>query len=225
MPHTCRSALLAGASAIVLAPLSVAAQGTEDTDGVFLGELVLTATTDTSVQADGYVADFSQAATKSDQPLARTPQSVSVVTAQQIADTDAQTLGQALSYSAGVMGEPYGTDPRFDSPTVRGFSAASSQYVNGLRQLRHLGAPAYETYALQQVEVLRGPNSSLYGAGSPAGIINQVQKRAQDFDFGEIGIGFDSNGSKQVFFDVNTAPGRHAVFPPDRHWQGCQYAG
>ncbi|WP_136637119.1 TonB-dependent siderophore receptor [Pseudooceanicola onchidii] len=203
MKSPCRTALLAGASTLALAAVPAHAQ--DDTDAVSLDAIVVTATTDTAAQADGYVADYNQSATKSDTPLARTPQSVSVVTAQQIEDQNAQTLGQTLNYTAGVLGEPFGSDPRFDSPTVRGFEARGSQYVNGLRQLRYMGAPAYETYALQQVEVLRGPSSSLYGAGSPAGIINQVQKRAQGFDFGEVGIGFDSNGSSQLFFDFNAA--------------------
>lgn len=203
MTHARRTALMAGASTLALAASPLMAQ--ENQEVVDLNTIIVTATTDTSTQAEGYVAEYNQSATKSDTPLAKTPQSVSVVTAQQIEDQNAQTLGQALNYTAGVLGEPYGMDPRFDSPTVRGFEARGSQYVNGLRQLRYMGAPAYETYALQQVEVLRGPSSSLYGAGSPAGIINQVQKRAQDFDFGEVGLGFDNNGSKQVFFDFNTA--------------------
>ncbi|MDM7459311.1 MAG: TonB-dependent siderophore receptor, partial [Paracoccus sp. (in: a-proteobacteria)] len=123
----------------------------------------------------------------------------------QIVDQAARRLVHALNYSAGVVGEPSGADPRFDSPTIRGFEAGGAQYVNGLRQLRYMGAPAYETYGLQQVEVLRGPSSSLYGAGSPSGIINQVQKRAQSFDLNEIGLGYDSNGSRQVVFDINRA--------------------
>lgn len=198
-----RKALLAGASLLALAAAPALSQTEPQT--VDLDTIVVTATTHTTSQADGYVAEYNQSATKSDTPVARTPQSISVVTSQQIEDQNAQTLGQTLNYTAGVLGEPYGSDPRFDSPTIRGFEARGSQYVNGLRQLRYMGAPAYETYALQQVEVLRGPSSSLYGAGSPAGIINQVQKRAQSYDFGEIGLGFDSNGSKQVFFDVNSA--------------------
>ncbi|EGJ22931.1 TonB-dependent siderophore receptor [Cereibacter sphaeroides WS8N] len=193
-----RSMLLAGASTIALAPAALFAQ-----EAIELDAIVVTATTDVTTQADGYKADYNQSATKSDTPVAETTQSVSVVTAEQIRDQGAETLGQALRYSPGVLGDPYGVDPRFDSPTIRGFEARGSQYVNGLRQLRYMGAPAYETFALQQIEVLNGPNSSLYGAGSPAGIINQVQKRAQGFDFGELGVGLDDNGSRQSFFDWN----------------------
>ncbi|WP_405404689.1 TonB-dependent siderophore receptor [Paracoccus sp. Ld10] len=196
-----RILLLAGASALALSTgVAWSQQGAEP---ILLDPIVLTATADASVQADGYVGRQAQVATKSNTPVAETQQSISVVTSQQIDDQGAQTLGQALNYTAGVVGQPFGADPRFDSPTVRGFEAAGSQYVNGLRQLRDFGAPAFEVYGLQQVEVLKGPNSSLYGAGSPAGIINQVQKRAQDFDFSEVGLGYDSNDSAQTFFDMN----------------------
>ncbi|WCR00942.1 TonB-dependent siderophore receptor [Paracoccus aestuarii] len=199
-----RPILIAGASLLALLTAPVLAE--DSAEPTLLDGIVLTAASDATVQADGYVGAYAQSATKTDTPLAQVPQSVSVVTARQIADQGAQTLGQALGHTAGVLGQPFGADPRFDSPTLRGFEAGGSQYVNGLRQLRDLGAPAFETYGLQQVEVLKGPNSSLYGAGSPAGIINQVQKRAQDRDFGEVGLGLDSNGASQAFFDLNRAP-------------------
>lgn len=191
-------------SASVIA-LSVATTGyAQDLQGqIVLDPIVLTATTDTASASEGYVATYGQIATKSDTPLAETQQSVSVVTNQQMRDQGAENLGQALSYTSGVLGQPFGADARFNNPTFRGFSAESAQYVNGLRQFRYFGALAYETYGMQQIEVLRGPTSSLYGAGSPAGIINQVQKRAQSTDFGEIGIGYDSNNSAQLFFDMN----------------------
>ena len=207
MRPTSRVLALLGTSVIALTSSMAAAQEAvpETGETVVLDAITLTATSDTAVAADGYVATYNQVATKSDTPLAETQQSISVVTTQQMKDQGAETLGQALSYSAGVFSEPYGSDPRFDSPTIRGFEARSAQYVNGLRQLRYMGAPAYETYGIQQVEVLRGPSSSLYGAGAPSGIINQIQKRAQDHDFGEVGLGFDSNNSRQLFLDVNRA--------------------
>ncbi|MFB2595406.1 TonB-dependent siderophore receptor [Paracoccus sp. p4-l81] len=214
-----RRTLLAGVSLLALTP-AVAQEPA--TDAVTLKTIVLTATTDASVQAEGYVASQAQAATKSDTPIAETQQSVSVVTVDQIRDQGAASLGQALSYTAGVSGQPYGADPRFDDPVMRGFPSSAGQYVNGLRSLRTFGATGVETYGMQQIEVLKGPSSSLYGAGSPAGIVNQVQKRAQDADFGETGAGVDSNGGAEAYFDVNRAPtetlswrvtgiGRHSV--------------
>lgn len=203
MSQNFRAAVLLSASTIALAASPAFAQQTAEP--IVLDTITLTATSDASVQAEGFVSDYVQAATKSDTPVAEMQQSVSVITTSQIEQQGAENLGEALTYSAGVSGQPYGADPRFDSPNMRGFEARSAQYVNGLRQLRYLGAPAYETYGLQQIEVLKGPSSSLYGAGNPAGIINQVQKRAQDYDFGEAGVGYDSNDASQAFFDVNRA--------------------
>lgn len=199
-----RSAALLSCSILAI---SAATAGAQDlAQPIVLDEIALTATTDASVEPDGFVSGYAQAATKSDTPVAEMQQSVSVVTTSQIEQQGADSLGEALSYSSGVVGQPFGADPRFNAPTIRGFSSEQAQYVNGLRQGRLFGGVAYEIYGMQQVEVVRGPSSSLYGAGSPAGVINQVQKRAQSGDFSEAGIGVDSNGSKQVFFDVNRNP-------------------
>lgn len=215
MTQTPRVRRLAGTIALAGSGLLAAPQGFAQTaaaDGadaaggaVTLETVVLSATTDASVQADGYVGTLAQAATKSDTPVAEAQQSLSIVTVDQIADQGARTLGEALSYSAGVTPQAYGGDLRFDNPVVRGFDGARAQYVNGLRQGRYFGGVAYELYGMQQVEVVRGPASSLYGSGSPAGIVNQIQKRAQDHDFGEAGVGYGSHGSGKLFFDVNTA--------------------
>ncbi|MFC3170087.1 TonB-dependent siderophore receptor [Paracoccus fontiphilus] len=200
-----RSLLLASASALALScPVLAQDAGSPTTsdDSVFvLGDITLTVD-----DVAGYFANGAQA-TKSAVPISESQQSVSVVTEDQIEDQGARNLGEALSYTAGVVGQPFGIDPRFNNPTLRGFGTEKAQYVNGLRQGRFFGSVDYETYGMQQIEVLRGPSSSLYGAGMPAGIINQVQKRAQSTEFGEVGLGLDSNDGKQVFFDVNRAPG------------------
>ncbi|SEN25508.1 iron complex outermembrane recepter protein [Paracoccus alcaliphilus] len=195
-----RRALLLGASLIVLAHPALAQ---DDSGTTVLGVIEITADAARSVALDGYVATNSQVATKSNTPLAESQQSVSVVTNQQIRDQGAANLSQALSYTAGVSSQPFGADPRADEPIVRGFSSSHAQYVNGLRQGRYFGATNYELYGMQQVEVLRGPSSSLYGAGSPVGVINLVQKRAQDFDFNEVGLSYGSNDSRKLFFDLN----------------------
>ncbi len=200
-----RLAILASASSLALVSAGMAqdaatAAPAAGQDPVFvLGTIYLNAD-----DVDGYVAGGAQVS-KSTTPIAEQQQAVSVVTQAQIQDQGAQNLGQALGYTTGTVAEPFGSDPRFNEPFLRGFPSADAQYVNGLRQSRYFGATSYELYGMQQVEVLRGPSSGLYGAGQPMGVINQVQKRAQSADFGETGLGFDSNGSAQAFFDVNRA--------------------
>lgn len=199
-----RVTILAGVSSLALVSASMAqdagpeAQSTENPVFV-LGTIYLSAD-----DVDGYIASGAQVS-KSVTPIAEQQQAVSVVTQQQMQDQGAQNLGQALGYTAGTVAEPFGSDPRFNEPFMRGFPSADAQYVNGLRQSRYFGATSYELYGMQQVEVLRGPSSGLYGAGQPMGVINQVQKRAQSEDFAEAGLGYDSNSSPQAFFDVNRA--------------------
>ncbi|MGF0540005.1 TonB-dependent siderophore receptor [Agrobacterium sp. ES01] len=195
-----RIALFAGASLLALHAAAVA----QDVATTELKEIVVSGQADAAAPAEGYVAKAAVAGTKTTTPILETQRSVSVVTRSEIEDRGAQTLGQALSTTAGVIGEPY-ADPRFDSPVLRGFDMGNAQYLNGLRLMRSAGAPSYEVYGLERVEVLKGPASSLYGSGTPAGVINIVQKHAQFKDAYEAGTGFSIDGDKTVFLDANKA--------------------
>ncbi|MER5171213.1 TonB-dependent siderophore receptor [Thioclava kandeliae] len=201
-----RCTLLTGTS---LAAFSLAfgttgfAQST--TDLVALDEIVVTGSGDTTAPVAGYVANDSSTATKTATPILEVPQSVSVITGDQIEDQGATTLGDTLGYSAGILAEPYGTDPRFDAPVIRGFDGANAQFLNGLRILRAQGAPSFEIYSTERIEILKGPASVLYGSGIPGGVINQVQKRAYNADFAEAGVGVGSPKSNEVFLDWNKA--------------------
>jgi len=135
---------------------------------------------------DGYAARRSATGTKTDSSILETPQSISVVTRDQMDARGVLSVGQALTYSAGVLGQPFGSDARFDAPYIRGFSAAESQYLNGLRLVRNLGSTSIEPYGLERVEVLRGPASVLYGQANPGGLVNLVSKRPTWERFGEV---------------------------------------
>ena len=80
---------------------------------------------------DGYVARQSMAGTKTDTPVARTPQSVSVVSRQQIEDQHAQSVAEALRYTPGVFTEYRGTSNLRDELFVRGFYYVP-KYLDGL---------------------------------------------------------------------------------------------
>jgi iron complex outermembrane receptor protein len=114
----------------------------------------------------GYRASRSATATKTDTPLAETPQSVTVVTRDQITDQGATTLQDALTYAAGVRSDAYGLDSRTDSALVRGSEA--TVYIDGLRQANdyYTSAARPDPYTLERIEVLRGPAAMLYGQGS-----------------------------------------------------------
>lgn len=126
----------------------------------------------------GYSARQSVTATKTDTPLLETPQSISVVTKDQIKDQGAQTVQDALQYTPGVSIQGYGANAFFDGFKVRGFDAP--QYLDGLRLPKdglQFGMPKIEPYGLERLEVLKGPSSGLYGQTDPGGFINMISKR------------------------------------------------
>lgn len=159
------------------------------------------ATQDPKAPVKGFVAKSSSTATKTGTPLIETQQSISVITADQLNAQGVDTVGEALDYIPGVVGEPFGTDPRFDSPRIRGFDGRQSQFLNGLRMMRTAGAPAVDPYALERIEVLRGPASVIYGQGNPGGIINLISKRPVFEKFGEVGLQVGSYDTYGTYFD------------------------
>ncbi|QDL91468.1 TonB-dependent siderophore receptor [Paroceanicella profunda] len=207
-PVSGRTGLLGGAC--IAAILTASAASAQSAGEVIPLEPVVVeseALQDPTAPVTGYVAETTATATKTGTPILETQQSVSVVTAGEIRAQGAQTLGQALEYTAGVVGAPYGSDARFDSPVLRGFDGRQSQYLNGLKLMRTSGAPAIETYGMERVEVLLGPSSLLYGQGNPGGIINQIQKHPQFRSFGEVGAGLGSYDTREIFGDVGNTLG------------------
>lgn len=137
----------------------------------------------------GYVADDVTSANKIGAALTETPQSVSVITRDQLAVKGVDRLSEALRYTPGVQGETFGFEPRTTFLRFRGFDATTTGlYRNGL-QLRNPGfAVGYspEPYGSERIEVPRGPASVLYGAGSPGGLVNFISKRPTRQPFGEV---------------------------------------
>jgi iron complex outermembrane receptor protein len=137
----------------------------------------------------GYVTDEITSATKTGAPLSETPQSVSVVTRDQLAALGVDRLTQALRYTAGTQGETFGFDTRRFFFRFRGFdNSKSGLYRNGLQLRNPTDRLGYdpETYAAERIEVPKGPSSVLYGAGSPGGLVNFVSKKPTQEPFGEV---------------------------------------
>ncbi|MCJ2012837.1 TonB-dependent siderophore receptor [Methylobacterium sp. J-076] len=136
----------------------------------------------------GYVARVSPSATKTNTPLIETPQSVTVITREQLNDRNVQTVNEALGYAAGTATNVFGFDPRYDSFYVRGFDLTyNGIFRDGIRQVgNNLTLPRVEPYGLEAATILRGPSSGLYGLGSPGGILDLTTKRPVFTRFGEM---------------------------------------
>lgn len=104
------------------------------------------------------MATRSATGTKTDTPLNEVPQSISVITRDEVEARGAQSIGDTLSYTAGVIGNSNGLDPRRDFVSIRGFSATELFYRDGLRltAFNNQGRTVSEPYGLERIEVLRG---------------------------------------------------------------------
>lgn len=150
---------------------------------------------------EGYIARRSISATKTNTPLSETPQSVTVVTSEEIQDQGATGLQDALNYAAGVRSDAYGLDSRSDNFRIRG--SEPSVFLDGLRTNYnwYTSTTRTEPYTLERIEVLRGPSSMLYGQGSTAGVVNMVTKRPLAEPMREIGISYGSHNRRQIQAD------------------------
>ena len=146
------------------------------------------------------LADRVQGATKTDTLLIEIPQSISVVTAEQIAERGAQNYQEVFRYS-GVDTERSGMEVRGDFFSLRGFEL--KQYVDGLNTTPDfIYGSRQEVFTLERVEILRGPSAVMYGAGSSGGLVNAVSKRPK-FEFsGEVGLQAGNFDLFQVQADI-----------------------
>ena len=147
---------------------------------------------------DGYRATTSEVG-KTNTPILEIPQTVNVVTAQQLRDKKPETLAESLQNVSGIS---YGntTGGIFDSIIKRGFGGGRDGSI-----MRN-GVPASVMHSfnktVESVEVLKGPASLLYGAQEPGGIINMVTKKPK-YDFAnEIWAGFGNRNYWNTGFDT-----------------------
>ncbi len=151
----------------------------------------------------GYVATSSTTATKTGAPLIETPQSISVVTLDQLSQRDVQSMNQALAYSAGVGTATYGADPRFDWFNIRGFDESTyGMFRDNLRWQSGQVEGAIEPYDLQEIDVIKGPSSVLYGQNTPGGLVNLVTKRPPPESSNELIAQFGSYDQRQIQGDL-----------------------
>lgn len=154
----------------------------------------------------GYVAKRSITAAKADIPLIETPQAVNVVTADEIEIHNAESLNQVLQYTPGVV--PMGADnTTSDGMIIRGFNVTGSSpiYLNGSKLPRNTFSGVSEPYAMERIEVLKGPASVLYGNAAPGGIVNMVSKLPETETRRELKVQAGSFDRRQVAGDFTGA--------------------
>ena len=191
-----RLLLASAALSLVLPPVAEAQDIAAD-----LGTIIVTG------QTRGYVAVNSVTATKTDTALIDVPQSISVITREQLDDQAAYSLSDVLRYVPGVtVGQGEGNR---DQITLRGQNTTADFFLDGVRD----DVQYYRgLYNLERVEVLKGPYALIFGRGGGGGIVNRVQKTPKSSGFFANGrLSTNSFGAYDVSGDVNTPLGERAA--------------
>jgi outer membrane receptor protein involved in Fe transport len=174
-----------------------------------------------SVSAEGnvgYRANNTLAGTRLNTQLKDVASAVQVVTKEFLDDVGAVDLGELLTYTTGTEAAGPSGNASFgelNSGTERGERARREPQLN--TRVRGLAAAdlardyfisdvAFDPYITSQVTINRGPNASLFGLGSPGGIINSTIDRAiTGRTFGEVNLKWNEYGSFRKSLNYNMA--------------------
>ena len=187
--------------AISASPVHASVQETWDDGFADDQEIIVTG------EKEGYVA-ISSAGLKTDTPLIDTPQSVSVLTREQLDDQALQDIGDILRYTPGAsIGQGEGNR---DQITIRGQNTTADFFIDGIRDDVQYFRPLYN---IERVEIHKGPNAMIFGRGGGGGIINRVTKSPiASRQFGEATASVDSFGAYYLSGDLNLPAGDMAAF-------------
>ena len=154
-----------------------------------------------------YGVNSISSATKTLTPLRDIPQSISVVTKEQIQDQSMSSIGDVVAYVPGVtaaMGEG-----NRDQLVIRGNNTTADFFLNGVRDdVQYFR----DLYNVDRVEALKGPNSMTFGRGGGGGVINRVTKEAGFSSLREITAQGGSFGNKRFTGDFDQPLGNKFAF-------------
>ena len=146
-------------------------------------------------------------------PILDVPQSVSVITDDEIKNQGFREIGDIIRYTPGVN-TSQGEGHR-DAVVFRGVRSTADFYQDGIRD----DVQYYRSlYNVEQLEILRGPNALLFGRGGTGGLINRVTKKAEIGEaFGSFDVGADSFGAADIAVDANFATSENTAVRLNLH--------
>ena len=146
-------------------------------------------------------------ALKTPVPILDVPQTVSIITDDDIRKQGFRQIGDIIRYTPGAN-TSQGEGHR-DAVVFRGVRSTADFFQDGIRD----DVQYYRSlYNVEQVEVLRGPNALLFGRGGTGGIINRVSKKAVLGErFGSVDFGLDSFGANDLVLDYNVQNGKNSA--------------
>ncbi|MBD8556074.1 TonB-dependent siderophore receptor [Rhizobium sp. CFBP 8762] len=156
-------------------------------------------------QSEGYITYKTRSGSKTSTYILDIPQSISTVTAKELTVRNPQGILEALQYSPAVRPDTFGFDPRMDTFNIRGFDSYNNGiFRDGMRQMS--ASLAYfknEPYGIEELTILKGSTSSLYGGSSAGGIVDITTKRPTLDPLREVEVQLGSYGRRDVRFDTS----------------------
>jgi catecholate siderophore receptor len=135
------------------------------------------------------------------------PQSISVVTREQIRDQSMSSVADVVAYIPGITSHQ-GENNR-DQLVIRGNNTSADFFLNGVRD----DVQYYrDFYNVERVEALKGPNSMLFGRGGGGGVVNRVTKEAGFTSLREVTLQGGSFGNKRFSMDFDQPLGNKLAF-------------
>jgi catecholate siderophore receptor len=147
------------------------------------------------------VAETETSSAKDTAPIINTPRTVNVISEEVLANTGSFSLEDALRTVPGItLGAGEGGVASADIPLIRGVDATGDVFVDGVRDV---GSQTRDSFALESIEVAKGPSSTFGGRGAAAGAINLVSKLAREGDFGGAQLTLGTANTLRFTADVN----------------------
>ncbi|KAM3103276.1 TonB-dependent siderophore receptor [Phormidesmis sp. 146-12] len=149
----------------------------------------------------GYRVPNASTATRTDTPIRDIPQSIQVVPQEVLRDRNVRTVTEAVETVSGVSENFYFYTPLAGSRVIRGFSQFGN-FRNGFREGPFASSLAVPD-AIEQVEVLKGPASVLFGDVEPGGIINIVTKQPLSEPYRKLAFEAGNSGLYKPSIDLS----------------------
>jgi catecholate siderophore receptor len=156
-------------------------------------------------------------------PLLDTPKSVTVITKEVMEDRAATSLTEVYRTTPGIsLGAGEGGTAIGDRPFIRGYDSTASTFIDGIRDT---GTQSRDIFDIEQVEIIKGPNSTFSGRGSTGGSVNLITKSAKSEDFNAGSVAFGTDMTKRATVDINRAIDANTAFRINAMIHDAEVAG
>ncbi|WP_284277539.1 TonB-dependent receptor [Sphingobium jiangsuense] len=210
--------LALGCVGIIASPALAQDNSSARADATRLGGVTVT---DTAIEEQGYKVDKADSP-KYTAPLLDTPKTVIVLPSEVIRESGSTTFVEALRTVPGItFGAGEGGNPQGDRPFIRGFDAQGSTYLDGIRSV---GGQSREIFAIEQIEVVKGGDSTMGGRGSAGGSLNLVSKMPHLGTEARADLSLGTADYKRATVDANYQIGDMAAVRLNGMWHDADVA-